>query len=145
MQTGIWKKLLAAGMAVTMLFTAFGCGKEEKKDAKEMVYSETDFKIEGMEEVEGKLDSYVVKDKRVYFTTSEWIEEGVLKEGKSIDGRPLIRLYSANLNGKDLEEIPFPELEKGEDIREFTVNDKNEIFYLKEFVDGRKTEYAIGR
>lgn len=145
MKKGIFKKIIATVLAVTMLVTTFGCGKQEKENPKEMVYAEEEFKIEGMESIEGKIDSYVVKDKKIYFTTGEWVENGGSEFEHGTDGRNLVRLYSVNLNGKNLEEIPFPELQPNEDIKFLSVNDKNETAFLKTYIDADKEEYTLCR
>lgn len=145
MKKGIFRKMVAVAMTVVMLCSAAGCGKKENENPKEMVYAEEEFEIEGMENIEGKMDSYVVKDKKIYFTTGEWVENGGSEFEHGTDGRNVVRLYSVNLNGKNLEEIPFPELQLNEDIKYLNVNDKKEIVFLKTYIDGDKEEYTLCR
>lgn len=77
MRYGILKKSVALVMAGTMILSMAGCGKKgsskksEKEDTREMVFEGSEMPLEG---IKGDVGAFVVKDDRIYFSTSEWIE-----------------------------------------------------------------------
>lgn len=82
------KKVVALFMAATMMFSVVGCGKkgnkikEEKKDTKDMVYVGSDLPLEGLK---GNINTYELKEDKLYITTYEWIEsEGAGEEIEAI-------------------------------------------------------------
>lgn len=77
MKKGLLRKSVALVMAAVMMFSMAGCGKknsskkEEKANTKEMVFEGSEMALEG---IKGDVGSFMVKDGRIYFYTSEWIE-----------------------------------------------------------------------
>lgn len=138
------KKLITWSLITVMVFSLAGCkdseiGKE-KKDSKEMVYVEEDLKLGGFE---GKIASFTVENDKIYFLTSAWIEESKAEGDEKGEGRKSVKLYSVQLDGSDLEEIPSVELKQNEDINGIAVTDKKEIVLLKTFSYKDKTEYTL--
>lgn len=222
MKKGILKKSAALVMAAVMMFSMGGCGKkdgskkEEKTDTKEMVFEGTEMALEG---IEGDVGSFVVKDDRIYFYTSEWIEgkgseeesdkedtednseevseednseettseenteenssndseEASTEEGseetteditgeengdtaedtsseddedtgdEEIEGTNITRMYSANLDGSDVKEIPLPELSDNEYLFSMLPEEDGNITLMLNSWDEKteKTTYSV--
>lgn len=97
-------------LASIIIFSMVGCGKknDESEDYKEMIYDATPFSFD---EVDGEINSIVVKDNQLYINTVQWTEDSN-EEGDEADrgeqhedGELHSGLYSANIDGSDLKEI----------------------------------------
>lgn len=76
-----WKKAAALLMASVMMVSMVACGKkdksssgskEKKENKKEMTYEESDLQVDG---IKGDISSYIVEGDRIYFYTSDWVED----------------------------------------------------------------------
>lgn len=86
-----WKKAAALLMASVMMVSMVACGKndkgssgskEKKENKKEMTYEESDLQIDG---IKGDISSYQVVGDRIYFFTTDWVENGTGEEGDSAE------------------------------------------------------------
>lgn len=86
-----WKKAAALLMASVMMVSMAACGKndkgssgskEKKENKKEMTYEESDLQIDG---IKGDISSYQVADDRIYFFTTDWVENDTGEEGDSAE------------------------------------------------------------
>ena len=86
-----WKKAAALLMASVMMVSMAACGKndkgssgskEKKENKKEMTYEESDLQIDG---IKGDIASYQVAGDRIYFFTTDWVENGTEEEGDSAE------------------------------------------------------------
>ena len=86
-----WKKAAALLMASVMMVSMAACGKndkgssgskEKKENKKEMTYEESDLQIDG---IKGDIASYQVVDDRIYFFTTDWVENDTEEEGDSAE------------------------------------------------------------
>ncbi|MBO5470794.1 MAG: extracellular solute-binding protein [Lachnospiraceae bacterium] len=86
-----WKKAAALLMASVMMVSMAACGKndkgssgskEKKENKKEMTYEESDLQIDG---IKGDIASYQVVGDRIYFFTTDWVENGTGEEGDSAE------------------------------------------------------------
>ena len=86
-----WKKAAALLMASVMMVSMAACGKndkgssgskEKKENKKEMTYEESDLQIDG---IKGDISSYQVVGDRIYFFTTDWVENGTGEEGDSAE------------------------------------------------------------
>lgn len=86
-----WKKAAALLMASVMMVSMAACGKndkgssgskEKKENKKEMTYEESDLQIDG---IKGDIASYQVAGDRIYFFTTDWVENGTGEEGDSAE------------------------------------------------------------
>lgn len=138
------KQIVAVIMAGIMMFSMAGCGKgdgqkgggkgngsksqnEISEDFKSMVYKSSDIVMEG---AQGDIEAFVVKGDRIYFRTTEWIEE----EAEAIN-----RLYVANMDGSNVTEISTPQIGDDGWIYNMSVNDSGEIILIMDSYD-QKTE-----
>ena len=87
-----WKKAAALLMASVMMVSMAACGKndkgssgskEKKENKKEMTYEESDLQIDG---IKGDIASYQVVDDRIYFFTTDWVENGTGEEDTAEEG-----------------------------------------------------------
>lgn len=153
MQKAIWKKFIAIIMSAAMLFTMTGCGKkgdssesgQAEADTKEMTYEGSELTISGME---GEPDSYFIKNDRIYIQTCQKIgDDGSSKEndeGKSneiseetgeesyVEETMIYRLYTVNLDGNDLQEIPI-NLQEDEYISALLVGKDGSLTYMTSY------------
>lgn len=114
----VWKRFVAGMMAAAMLLTMAGCEKKGDKQnnqanevTNEMVYEGTKLAIDGMT---GNPSACIVKNGTLYIKTSEEIEkEDASKESAevkedeahTVGGSSINRLYSANIDGSNVQEI----------------------------------------
>lgn len=86
-----WKKAAALLMASVMMVSMAACGKndkgssgskEKKENKKEMTYEESDLQIDG---IKGDISSYQVVGDRIYFFTTDWVENDTGEEGDSAE------------------------------------------------------------
>ena len=86
-----WKKAAALLMASVMMVSMAACGKndkgssgskEKKENKKEMTYEESDLQIDG---IKGDIASYQVAGDRIYFFTTDWVENDTGEEGDSAE------------------------------------------------------------
>lgn len=87
-----WKKAAALLMASVMMVSMAACGKndkgssgskEKKENKKEMTYEESDLQIDG---IKGDIASYQVVGDRIYFFTTDWVENGTGEEDSAEEG-----------------------------------------------------------
>lgn len=131
MKRSILKKTAAFMMAAMMMFSVVGCGRKEnerKEETKNMVYEGKELEVEGME---GAISSISVNGERVYLSTNQENEE---TEG---GGNGIVKLYSMNLDGSDMKELPVSGFAENECINFLSVNDEGLVFMLSSLYDER--------
>ena len=128
MKRTIWKKSIAIIITVTLIATMIGCGikgddsrKSENQvqaDARNMIYEAIDFPLEGLE---GDPSTISVQNGKLYIETYQYSEDTSQEEGEEkwdesedtglrdddIDTVVVSRLYSVNVDGSNLKEIPM--------------------------------------
>lgn len=154
MKKSILKKSIAFILAAMLIFIMAACGAKENperakegketeeaenttEDVKEVVYEETDFALAG---VEGDVYKLCVKGDRLYLLT----KEGEMNEEGIIEGPSVIRVYSANKDGSDVNQILLRELEEREYVNYFMVGSDNNIMYMiQSEKDGKLACYMV--
>lgn len=138
----IWKKLIFVVMAMGIMISMTGCeGKKNNRDisseTKNLIYSGKNIIMDG---VQGTPVSYIVQDSKVYMETRDDKESlaGEFSADKG-EGGLTIRLYSMNIDGKDIEEL---DLDLSEEFSDFVMCQDGSIVYLKLTYDD-KTEMDI--
>lgn len=115
----ILKKNVAIIIVASMFLSLIGCdAKQESIDTKNMVYEEN---MLSLDDIEGEIGTIAYKDNRIYFSEyqlNESIEhenDEHMHEGSS---EIITKLYSVDMNGKNLKEVPF------------CIENSNEILYV---------------
>lgn len=136
MTKGFFKKTAACFMAMVMLLSMAGCGKETKKqekenkatkkDTRDMVYEGEEFLIDG---VEGDILDLFVKGDRLYLDTIVYPD---LKEAseESAEETDVIKYYSVNLDGSDLKTITLTNLDENDYVVNRTADEDGNILFL---------------
>lgn len=151
MRNGILKKSAAICMAAVMVFSMTACGKKSDdsdnsaaEDTKNYVYAGEPINIEG---VKGDISTPMVVGDKLYFNTYEWIEdeedamdteEDTQKEGKSV-----YHLYKCDLDGNNVEEIPFAEMAENEYIDKWVVDEQGTFIFLVSSYNESTNTYCI--
>ena len=111
MKKQVWKETITILLIIAMMVNINGC--IERNDCDESVaYEAVDFPLDG---IKGDPGTIIVADGKIYIETFNWIENDML-EDKMTD----LRLYSANLDGSDLKEIPMM-ISKGEELLDLQI------------------------
>lgn len=140
MKKSIFTKITVCFMAILMVLSLIGCGKEkgknkepEKKETKDMTYAAELIKTEG---AVGDISTFFVKGDRVYFDTFVWTAAENEDEEPTVDAR----YYSVKTDGTDLKEIEIPEFEEAESISSWVVNDDGSMLFLLTKYDMKSEE-----
>lgn len=150
MKKNIWKKFAAVMIVTTMLMSMVGCEKKQDNvDSKEMVYEEIPISIDG---IEGEVGAVAYKNDRIYFSvfgptevdeihTEAMEEQGSEEEEHSHEeyhenDAMVMQLFSANVDGSDLKEIPYHMIEVGE-IQYIMVGEDNTLTLVIESYDAK--------
>lgn len=147
MEKEIWKKCIAIPMVVFMMFIMVACEKRDNRqsvlaeeDIMEMTYNGTELVMDG---IEGEPDSCVVMNGKLYVKTCQLIESDEIfrenDEDINIEGKKKVRLYTSDLDGSNLNEIPL-NLAEGEYIDNFYVGNDDSIIYITAY--SKKDSYG---
>lgn len=111
-------------MTTILLLSLTACNdKESETNFREQVYGEKQLSMNG---IDGEIGAATVKNNRVYLNTVSVSE----------DENVVTKLYSFNLDGTDLKEIPFQTTELCE-IMNIMVGEKDELTLAESFYDDK--------
>ncbi len=123
------KKMMILIMTIMIMLSMIGCAgrnnKENKSEIKNLIYSGNKLIMNG---VKGMPILYIVQDSKVYFETRD---DEISTEYSSVgqeEGKAIIRLYSMNTEGKNVEEL---DLDLSEEFCDFAMCQDGSIIYLK--------------
>lgn len=168
MKKGFLKKMTVLMLAGTLICTTFGCGKKEetddqgyakvqskdekkeksdkKSDAKEpirdvmnMVYEGSDFSVS---EMVGDINKVLPNGDKLYFLTSEYIQEMEDEEEVTIY---IPHIYSVDMEGNDFREYKLPEFVRDDTLWSLSVLEDGTFLFLINNYDREheKTSYRI--
>ena len=143
MRNFIWKKLIFVVMAMVILASITGCEAKKNNrgissETKNLIYSGKSLIMDG---VQGTPVLYIVQDAKVYIETRD--ENESVTDESSADGEeeePVIRLYSMNTDGEDIEEL---DLDLTEEFSDFVMCQDGSIVYLNITYDGNTEKDTV--
>ena len=128
-----WKKAIAILMIVTMMMNIGGCiGKSD--DSESVTYEAVNVSLEG---IKGNPDTVLVSNGKMYIETLEWVDNETLE-----DEMPDLHMYSANMDGSDLKEIPML-ISKGEELLDVQISQDNTLVLVLSKLDENTGESSV--
>lgn len=136
------KGFFAVLMAVVVAAAMTGCGNkgtgksgQEAGDTREMTYAATPLPVDG---VEGDISSMAVRDGTLYMQTWERNADEQKRSEVQVDGGSAVNhLYSANLDGSNVKEIPL-NLSEGEYLTDFFIEENDFVTYMTNTFDEKR-------
>ncbi len=120
--------LIIAGVLVMVMTGLAGCSKkkEVKQEEENTVYKESGLILE---DVEGDIREFLVKDEKIYAFTAEAAEK--YSEGDSVGvSHTIFKMYLADLDGSNVKEISLPQQKENVDMHFISVGEDNNIEFL---------------
>ncbi|MBR4760310.1 MAG: extracellular solute-binding protein [Lachnospiraceae bacterium] len=139
MMRPIWKKIIAMGLAISMMVSLTACGgakdstgsgsggtvsAKASTDTSGMIFSTEEMNLEG---VDGILSSFVVTQDQIYFLSTVFEDDS-----EENDDYPEVeKVYSMNKDGSDVKLVCEPTIEdEDEYIRDIILDQEQNVFLL---------------
>lgn len=144
----IWKRTVVFVLVVNILLSCMGCNREQESvDTKNMVYKEN---LLSLDDFEGEIGAITYKDGRIYFGAYQIREsyeheenENHETENHEMEGMFETKLYSVNMDGGDLKEVPY-NIDKPAEIIKIMVGENDMIYLAVDYYDdelGKNVSY----